>query len=30
MEMQNKAVSLLPQTLRFQNDEGEATETARC
>lgn len=30
MEMQNKAVGLLPQTLRFQNDEGEATETARC
>ena len=30
MEMQNKTVSILPQTLWFQNDEGEATETARC
>lgn len=29
-EMRNKAVSLLPQTLWFQNDEGEVTRTVRC
>lgn len=30
METRNKAVSLLPQTLWFQNDEGEVTRTVRC
>lgn len=28
--MQNIVINVLPQTLLFQNDEGEATEIARC